>query len=232
MRGKAHAGPLRGIGKYVPNKPQKTHLTYEDFYPTGLANYGEIPDPTAPQTSPYVGTPHKISESQFEHPLNSKTRLYRPSQKKVLPPLRRTQAPKPKKQVFTSDTDMTPDEARCLEILNRYRRENNLKPLTFSRKLSAIIEPHNHRCALKEVPVGHDGFHERAKQIPKMKRAGENVGMCRTRFDYIEILMQRWMESEHHRVNILGDFNKVGMAFEQNSQEEWFGSHLFAKVPV
>ena len=240
---KPNTGPRRGIGSFKPRKvvtkpvQQKKHLTWEDFRPTGLGNYGEIPseEPTKKEDhNPFQGTPNYLADTVLHHHLNAKgrgkNRARGPSQ-----PARPTPLPKVKPIPnptfpYKFDNEMTKDEERCLAILNRHRKQAGLPPLEYSRKLAEIIAPHNHECSLRNVPVGHDGFHERAKKIPRMKRAGENVGMCKTRFDYIEVLMQRWMESDHHRKNILGDYNKVGMAFEMNDKGEWFGSHLFAKV--
>ena len=245
------AGPRRGIGPYVARKPrvkqpvkqpvkrqEKTHLTYEDFYPTGLGNYGDLPDVNKPEQekkkNPYQGTPHWLTETPLEHRLNCKGKSRRFPAKtcqpmQPLPPQKFEPIPNPTFP-YKFDNEMTKEEERCLNILNAHRRSANLPPLVYSRKLAEIIAPHNHRCALRETGVGHEGFKERARQIPRMKKAGENVAMVKTRFDYIDVLTRRLMESEHHRANILGDYNKVGMAFEMNDKGEWFGSQLFAKV--
>ena len=243
---KPNTGPKRGIGSFMPRKQvtkpvkPKKHLTWADLRPTGLGDYGDVPDPGQPepkQENPFKGTPHTLAEPPGQHRLNCRGRARKaparvrqpvqPSQPTPLPKM--TPIPNPTFQ-YKFDNEMTKDEERCLALLNRYRKQENLPPLEYSRKLAEIIAPHNHECALKQVCVGHDGFRERAKKIPRMKKAGENIGMCKTRFDYIDILMQRWMESPHHRKNIMGDYNKVGMAFEMNDKGEWFGSHLFAKV--
>jgi uncharacterized protein YkwD len=108
-------------------------------------------------------------------------------------------------------------KAACDEVLkahNRLRAEAKLPPLELSTKLQAAAERHAKDMAAmgKMTHKGSDGsssIHRIVAKGYKYRRAGENVAMGNFT---VEGLMKGWMESPHHKRNILGSFSQIGVA--------------------
>jgi uncharacterized protein YkwD len=108
-------------------------------------------------------------------------------------------------------------QAACDEVIkahNRLRAEAKLPPLTKSARLTAAALRHAKDMAAHEKMAhkGSDGSSplERIKdQAYPYRRAGENVAAGRFT---TERLMMGWMDSPHHKKNILGSFSQIGVA--------------------
>lgn len=108
-------------------------------------------------------------------------------------------------------------EALCERVLiahNRIRAEAKLPKLAVSLKLKAAAQGHARDMADrgKMTHKGSDGsdpFDRIAAQGYKYRRAGENVAVG---YFTIERLMKGWMDSPHHKKNILGSFSQIGVA--------------------
>ena len=108
-------------------------------------------------------------------------------------------------------------KAACDEVLkahNRLRAEAKLPPLEVSTKLQAAADRHAKDMAAmgKMTHKGSDGsssIHRIVAKGYKYRRAGENVAMGNFTVDG---LMKGWMESPHHKRNILGSFSQIGVA--------------------
>ena len=124
------------------------------------------------------------------------------------------------------------DEGLCLLLIDKYREENGLPPLIFLRALSNLEVNHTIRLMTHEIKLGHDGFLDRASVIPKMKGCGENVGLNFGHPDYVETMVRGWINSPGHKANILGNYNVTGIVFRQNSIGEWYGTQIFARIPL
>jgi uncharacterized protein YkwD len=107
--------------------------------------------------------------------------------------------------------------AACDEVLkahNQIRAEAKLPALKLSRKLQAAAQRHAKDMAAhdKMAHKGSDGSSpiDRIKdQGYDYRRAGENIAVSRSS---IERLMKGWMESPHHKRNIVGNFSQIGVA--------------------
>jgi uncharacterized protein YkwD len=108
-------------------------------------------------------------------------------------------------------------KAACDEVIkahNRLRAEAKLPPLEVSSKLQAAAERHAKDMASmgKMTHKGSDGsssIHRIVAKGYKYRRAGENVAAGNFTVDG---LMKGWMESPHHKRNILGSFSQIGVA--------------------
>jgi uncharacterized protein YkwD len=108
-------------------------------------------------------------------------------------------------------------KAACDEVIkahNRLRAEAKLPPLEVSTKLQAAAERHAKDMATmgKMTHKGSDGsssIHRIVAKGYKYRRAGENVAAG---YFTVDGLMKGWMESPHHKRNILGSFSQIGVA--------------------
>jgi uncharacterized protein YkwD len=108
-------------------------------------------------------------------------------------------------------------EAACDEVVkahNRLRAEAKLPRLAISTKLSAAAERHAKDMAAHEK-MNHKGS-DGSSPIDRIKaegypyrRAGENIAAGRFN---TERLMKGWVDSPHHKKNILGSFSQIGVA--------------------
>ena len=115
-----------------------------------------------------------------------------------------------------SKAEFDPDAA-CEEVVrahNRLRAEAKLPSLAISDKLTAAAQRHAQDMAAHEK-MAHKGS-DGSSPIDRIKaegydyrRAGENIAA--SRFN-TERLMKGWVDSPHHKKNILGSFSQIGVA--------------------
>lgn len=107
-----------------------------------------------------------------------------------------------------------PMAAELIAAHNKQCAERMLPPLTAEPRLTAAARAHAADMAShkKMTHEGSDG----SAPADRVKRAGytylrtgENVAEGQTS---VESVMDAWMNSPHHRENILGDFTEVGVA--------------------
>ena len=122
----------------------------------------------------------------------------------------------------------TPEDNLCLQLVNKFRKENGLPPLMFNKSLATIAMSHSMNMLQQKVPFGHSGFEQRAQKA-KMISVGENVGYCHHYSNPIQILVEGWINSPPHRKNLLGNFTYLGTAFAHNG-DLWYGTQLFGLV--
>ncbi|HEX8202724.1 MAG TPA: CAP domain-containing protein, partial [Isosphaeraceae bacterium] len=107
-----------------------------------------------------------------------------------------------------------------LERHNRERAEAKKPPLALDAKLSAAARIHARDMAEhgKMAHEGSDGS-KPAERIKRQgyhyRRVGENVAYGQPTAARV---MQGWMNSPHHRDNILGDFAEMGAARVEDAQ--------------
>ncbi len=98
---------------------------------------------------------------------------------------------------------------------NRIRADAKLPALAVSRKLQAAAMLHAKDMAARKqmTHTGKDGksaFDRITAEGYRYRRAGENIAAGRFSVDR---LMKGWMESPHHKRNILGSFSQIGVAY-------------------
>ncbi len=114
----------------------------------------------------------------------------------------------------------TPEElealrTRIVDAHNVFRADAKLKRLTINRKLTAAAQAHAEDMAArrKMTHTGSDGSApaERVKARGyRYFRTGENVAAGHFTVDRV---MKGWMNSPHHKRNILGAYSQIGVGY-------------------
>ncbi len=106
-----------------------------------------------------------------------------------------------------------PTAAALIQAHNKERAERKLPPLVAEPRLTAAAKAHAADMA-SHKKMSHDGS-DGSTLVDRVKRqkydylkTGENVAYGQTS---VESVMDTWMNSPHHRENILGDFTEVGV---------------------
>ena len=113
-----------------------------------------------------------------------------------------------------SDSERTSEMAALVEAHNRERAKAGLPPLSANPKLEAAALAHSRDMAEhdKMTHEGSDGSTpepaHRAAGLP-LPGTAENVAEG---YRDVEEAMNGWMNSPHHKANILGDFTEMGAA--------------------
>jgi len=108
-------------------------------------------------------------------------------------------------------------KALCERVLmahNRIRAAAKLPALQVSPKLQAAAQAHARDMADcgKMTHKGSDGSSPAERIVAqgyKYRRSGENIAAG---YFTTERLMKGWMDSRHHKENILGSFSQIGVA--------------------
>lgn len=112
-----------------------------------------------------------------------------------------------------------------LEAHNRERAKEKLPPLSFDSSLVKAAKAHTDDMAGRKI-MSHDGG-DGSTPSDRIKRQGyqyqndgENVGMG---YPNVSAVMTGWMNSPHHRENILGKFTQAGFAvtFDDDGKPYW-----------
>lgn len=133
---------------------------------------------------------------------------------------------------ITDDPGIPEIEQRVHTLINQYRVEQGLQPLTLSDIITTQARNHSSDMADGSVPFSHDGFQERvdaiSAQIP-IAGAAENVAMNSGYSDPARIAYDGWLKSEGHRENIEGNYDLTGIGVSQSTSGAYYLTQLFAK---
>jgi len=128
--------------------------------------------------------------------------------------------------------DTSAQEAKLIASINQVRQKHNLNSLKTWKTLSYYAKEHSRKMANGSVKFGHAGFEARANNIQKTSpcySVGENVAYCYLIDDPLKKSVEMWMESPHHRDNILGDYNETGMGIAYDTEGRCYITQLFSK---
>src|SRR5262245_43194212 len=75
--------------------------------------------------------------------------------------------PKVHKKAIPTVTDIKTQENKIMELINQERAKEGLRPLTLWESLSDCARRHSQNMADDVVPVGHEGFDLRYKEMKK-----------------------------------------------------------------
>ena len=115
-----------------------------------------------------------------------------------------------------------------LKHINAYRNSLGLKSLINNRTAKAQALSHSEYQANQEN-MSHNNSSSRAASIFRLENAsfyGENVAFGYTN---TKKLVEAWINSESHRVNIEGDFTHSGIGTIVNEQGVLYFTHVFFK---
>jgi uncharacterized protein YkwD len=119
----------------------------------------------------------------------------------------------PSRRGESFESDLSSLRAQVVDAHNRTRAEAKLRPLEVSTKLQAAAESHARDMAAHQK-MSHEGS-EGSRPVDRIKaqgytfrRIGENVAAG---YFTVDQVMKVWMNSPHHRRNILGGFSQIGV---------------------
>ena len=103
-------------------------------------------------------------------------------------------------------------EKRTLKLHNHKRRSRELRPLCVNRKLTKAARAHS-ASMIKKDYFGHGNVGRRLKRHGYHCRVcAENIGGGSGKYAKPHNMFRRWMNSSHHRANILDRrFRAVGV---------------------
>lgn len=117
---------------------------------------------------------------------------------------------------------------RSLELSNNFRKTEGKSELIWNDALYNIAMTHSKNMAEGKVPVGHDGFNDRLKQVPFFVRSfSENVAYNYNMADPVETAVIGWINSPGHRKNLLSESTHCAIGVYVQSGRYYF-TQLFA----
>eukprot|EP00877_Chromochloris_zofingiensis_P000383 jgi/Chrzof1/10345/Cz04g38190.t1 len=112
-----------------------------------------------------------------------------------------------------TNTDYTNQlEERVNQLVNEFRAQNGLGPLTRDARIDLQSRGHSNNMADGTVAFGHAGFPQRVQNSGiNWRSAGENVAYNYGYSDPAQTAVTGWINSPGHRANMLGNFNLSGI---------------------
>ena len=103
-------------------------------------------------------------------------------------------------------------EARIINVMNRVRTSNGLRPLRFDKKLRAAARSHS-ADMIRRRYFGHGAFGRRMGRFGvRAPVVGENLAWGTGVYAVPTTVVQSWLASPEHRSNLLrGGFSWIGV---------------------
>lgn len=128
----------------------------------------------------------------------------------------------PQARIAVDDVRLSPQDAQAM--INRYRAEKGLKPLSLNNELTKAAQNHSADLAIQDAisHTGSDGSDpwvrvKRAGYRPKL--AAENVGAGQRSLDEI---LRGWQQSPGHNKNLLlPDATQMGIALVTDARSRY-----------
>lgn len=122
-------------------------------------------------------------------------------------------------------------ERDVTRLVNKHRVTRHLKVLAYDTALASVARAHSVAMARGRVPLGHDGFSSRADRVQgflEFSEIAENVALN----DYprartVNVAIDGWLRSPHHRDNIEGAFNVTGVGIARSSNGTYYYTQIF-----
>jgi uncharacterized protein YkwD len=126
---------------------------------------------------------------------------------------------------------LTEEEKKIFELTNKAREEEKLPPLKLNALLIKVARSHSANMA-KQEKMEHILDDKNPTQRVKdggyiASRTGENI--AKTNGDKPETIFKLWLESPHHKENILREqYEEIGVGIGRNAQGEIYYTQVFA----
>ncbi|MCF4102825.1 CAP domain-containing protein [Gillisia sp. M10.2A] len=119
-------------------------------------------------------------------------------------------------------------ESEILIEVNKYRASKGLSSLSTVDNITFEAEGHTDYMASNEI-VNHDNFEKRYQNLVKeigARAMSENVA-----FGYrnAKSVVEAWIASEGHRVNIEGNYTHFGIAVEKDKDGRNYFTNIFVR---
>jgi uncharacterized protein YkwD len=119
-------------------------------------------------------------------------------------------------------------EIEILELINTHRIEIGLNPLNNLSIIKSVA--YTHTDYMVEInQVNHDNFFQRQNSLIQNAgalRVSENVAYG---YSTAQAVVNAWLNSQSHRLNLEGDFSDFDISAEQNSEGRWYFTNMFIK---
>lgn len=119
-------------------------------------------------------------------------------------------------------------EIDILETLNDYRTSQGLSVL--SRVDEITLEAYEHNIyMIKNKDVSHANFQQRYSNLVseiEAKAVSENIGYG---YRTAEAVVEAWLNSEGHKINIEGDYTHFGISVEQDEEGKNYFTNIFVR---
>jgi uncharacterized protein YkwD len=119
-------------------------------------------------------------------------------------------------------------EIETLELINEYRLSKGLIALEDMSIVKSVAYSHTDYM-LENNEISHDYFFKRSEYLKEhtgAERVSENVAYG---YSTARTLVNAWIESDGHRVNMEGDFTNFDISAEQNENGRWYYTNIFIK---
>jgi uncharacterized protein YkwD len=128
---------------------------------------------------------------------------------------------------------MTAQENKLLELTNAERAKKDLPPLTANPLLFKIARAHSANMAkqskMEHILDGKNPFQRVLEAGYDYQYTGENIADLHKSFS-LEVLLKEWMNSEHHRENILNkNFTEIGLGIAAGKKDSVYYTQVFGK---
>ena len=119
-------------------------------------------------------------------------------------------------------------EIELATLINNYRISQGLNALVLDNYVSKISENHDIYMIGKDA-ISHDFFNQRFQDIvanANGKKVAENVAY---KFNNAQSVLNAWINSPEHKLNLLGDFTHFGISIKTNANGVLFYTNIFTK---
>ncbi|TNJ41523.1 CAP domain-containing protein [Tamlana fucoidanivorans] len=120
-------------------------------------------------------------------------------------------------------------EIEILNLINDYRLSKGLNPLSDMDIIKSVANSHTDYMVEKNT-VSHDNFYVRSDYLKSnagAQKVSENVAYG---FSTAEGVVDAWIESEAHRINLEGDFTNFDISAEKNEDGRWYFTNIFISI--
>jgi uncharacterized protein YkwD len=122
-------------------------------------------------------------------------------------------------------------EQYVARLVNAYRSRRGMHSLRYDTLVAAIARAHSREMAAGRVPLGHEGFDERANAVERVEQfteMAENVALN----DYgrdrtVAVAMRGWLARPHHLENIEGPYTVTGVGVARARDGTFFYTEIF-----
>lgn len=134
----------------------------------------------------------------------------------------------PETATINTKYNYTSDELEVLNLINNYRVSKGLSSLQKIDYIATVAEGHDNYM-ISVGQVSHNNFAERHQSLVNnlgAKSVSENVA-----YNYAtpQGVLNAWLASDGHRLNIEGDFTHFSIAIRANAEGKKYYTNLFMK---
>ena len=123
-------------------------------------------------------------------------------------------------------------EQKIFQLVNEHRSSIGLEELKWSEVIAEECRFHSKDMSAGSVPVGHEGFDQRMKNILKsisFTIAGENIAYVSGYTNPAILAVNEWLNSNEHLANIESDFNLTGVGVSRSETGDYYITQIFVR---